>query len=280
MSGPSPRWLPSRPIVRGAFGAAPVGYCPGVTPRPDVGKQAALDVSSGVEGWLSADQGSRLWEAARRVPAGGSVVEIGSFRGRSAVVLASAAPDGVDIVAIDPHAGGDRGPNEIAPEADRGEADNEAFHANLRRAGVDGRVRLVRKLSGDALGDVSGELDLLYIDGAHRYSPASDDIARWGARVRQGGTLLIHDSFNAIGVTGALLRLVVFGGAWRYLGRSGSLVEYRREPVAGVRRLANSARQLAQLGYFARMITVKVALTTRTYPVARLMGHRSRDWPY
>jgi predicted O-methyltransferase YrrM len=251
-----------------------------VTPRPDIGPKAALDASSSIEGWLSREQGARLYYAAHQVPAGGSIVEIGSFRGRSMVVLATAAPDEVDIVAIDPHAGGDRGPNEISPEADRGEADNQAFRANLRRAGVDGRVRLVRKMSGDALGDVSGELDLLYIDGAHRYRPASDDISRWGARVRPGGTLLIHDSFNAIGVTAALLRLVVFGGSWRYLGRTGSLVHYRRESMHGVRRASNSLVQLAQLGYFTRMITVKVALTARLYPLARLLGHRSRDWPY
>jgi predicted O-methyltransferase YrrM len=260
--------------------AAVFGYCPGVTQRPDIGPQAALDASSKVEGWLSRDQAARLYFAAHRVPTGGSIVEIGSFRGRSAVVLASAAPDGVHIVAIDPHAGGDRGPGEITPQADRGQADNEAFHANLRRAGVDDRVRLVRKLSGDALGDVSGELDLLYIDGAHRYSPASDDIARWGARVRPHGSLLIHDSFNAIGVTAALLRHVVFSDTWSYLGRTGSLVEYRRQPLHGVRRAANSVIQLAQLGYFARMIIVKLALTTRLYPLARLMGHRSREWPY
>jgi predicted O-methyltransferase YrrM len=258
----------------------PVGYCPGVTPRPDAGKQAALDASSEVEGWLSTAQGSRLWEAARRVPPGGTVVEIGSFRGRSAVVLASAAPEGAAIVAIDPHAGGDRGPGEIAPRADRGEADNQAFHANLRRAGVDQRVRLVRKASGEALEEVSGGIDLLYIDGAHRYRPASDDISAWGARVRPGGMLLIHDAFNAIGVTGALLRLVVFGSSWRYLGRTGSLAEYRRDAVRGAPRVANTARQLAQLGYFARMLNVKVALTARMYPVARLMGHRTRDWPY
>jgi predicted O-methyltransferase YrrM len=259
---------------------ATVRYCPGVTSRPDVDKQAALGASSGVEGWLSAAQASRLWEAARRVPPGGSIVEIGSFRGRSMVVLASAAADGAEIVAIDPHAGGDRGPNEIAPQAERGQADNDAFHATLRRAGVEHRVRLVRKLSGDALGDVTGDLDLLYIDGAHRYSPASDDISRWGARVRPGGSLLIHDSFNAIGVTGALLRLVVFADTWRYVGRSASLVEYRREQVRGAGRALNSGRQLAQLGYFARMITVKVALTVKLYPLARLLGHRSRDWPY
>src|SRR5690349_2956533 len=51
---------------------------------------AALAAVSGVEGWLTDAQARRLWDAARTVPAGGSVVEIGSYRGRSTVVLARA----------------------------------------------------------------------------------------------------------------------------------------------------------------------------------------------
>ena len=65
---------------------------------------------------------------------------IGSFRGRSTIVLASAAARTVAVVAIDPHGGGDRGPNEITPDARRGDADHDTFHANLRTAGVDERV--------------------------------------------------------------------------------------------------------------------------------------------
>ncbi len=49
--------------------------------------------------------------------------------------------------------------------------------ANLAAAGVADRVRHVRKPSGSALGDVDGPIDLLYIDGAHRYTPAKDDIS-------------------------------------------------------------------------------------------------------
>ena len=66
-----------------------------------------------VEGWMSPDQARRLYDAAARTAAGQRIVEIGSFRGRSTIVLASAAPDGVEIVAIDPHAGNDRGPQEF-----------------------------------------------------------------------------------------------------------------------------------------------------------------------
>ena len=43
--------------------------------------------------------------------------------------------------------GSDRGPQEIAPDAARGEADHEAFLANLAAAGVADRVRHVRKPS-------------------------------------------------------------------------------------------------------------------------------------
>ena len=38
--------------------------------------------------------------------------------------------------------------------------------------------------------------------------------------------MLVHDSFSSIGVTLALLRHITFG-AWTYVGRSGSMAEYR-----------------------------------------------------
>jgi predicted O-methyltransferase YrrM len=244
------------------------------------GFSAAVERVNGVEGWLSDGQARRLWDCAQRVPAAGRIVEIGSFRGRSTIVLALASWSEVEIVAIDPHGGGDRGPNEIAPDAGRGESDNAVFRRNLHDAGVEGRVRHVRAMSSQASGDVRGTVDLLYIDGAHRYAPARDDIASWGARVSTGGTLVIHDSFNAIGVTLALLRLLAFGSEYRYVGRTASMAEYHREAVHGIARVVNAGRQLAQLGYFTRMIAVKLALTAHAYPVARALGHPSREWPY
>ena len=38
-------------------------------------------------------------------------------------------------MAIDPHGGGDRGPQEIAPDATRGDEDHDAFVANLDAQG-------------------------------------------------------------------------------------------------------------------------------------------------
>jgi predicted O-methyltransferase YrrM len=251
------------------------------TPVAERDFDAALAAIDGVEGWLSADQARRLWDAARRVQPPARIVEIGSFRGRSTIVLRLAADGDVEVVAIDPHGGGDRGPQEIAPDAARGDDDSRVFRANLESAGVLDRVRHVRRMSGDALGDVEGPIDVLYVDGAHRYGPARADIEEWGARVRPGGTMLVHDAYNAVGVTLAQARLLFASGGWRYVGRSRSLAEFRREQLSGGARMRNAFRQLADLPYFVRNGLIKVALVARLRPVARLLGQPDEDaWPY
>jgi hypothetical protein len=221
-----------------------------------------------IEGWLTDAQAARLRAAAER--SSGTVVEIGSFRGKSTVVLASVTP----VIAIDPHAGSDRGPQEFAPDAVRGDADFEAFHANLRAAGVEERVRHVRKFSADALDDVDGPLSLLYVDGAHRFGPARADLVQWGGRVAPGGTMLVHDAFSSIGVTGALFAVCLSG--WRYVGRTGSLAEYRREPARG-----QLLAHVRELPWFARNVTIKVLVVLGRRRWAERLGLApDARWPY
>jgi hypothetical protein len=235
------------------------------------GFSVTLASVAAVEGWMTDAQAQRLWDRACSVREGGRIVEIGSFRGRSTIVLASAASSDAEVVAIDPHAGNDRGPQEIEGFEDEAEQDHEVFHANLRAAGVDDRVRHVRRPSQEALDEVSGAVDLLYIDGAHRYRPALADIRRWGERVPPGGTLLIHDSFSSIGVTLALLRSMLASADFRYVGRSTSMAEYRRGRLPRKERLSNAGRQLAQLPWFARNVVIKVLIATHL---------KKGSWPY
>ena len=44
--------------------------------------------------------------------------------------------------------------------------------------------------------------------------------------------------------------------------------------------MGNGLRQLAQLPWFARNVTVKVLFAARLRPLARLLGHRSETVPY
>ena len=232
-----------------------------------------------VQGWMTRSQAERLWAAASRLGTGARIVEIGSYHGRSAIVLSSASVPGVQVFAIDPHGGNDRGPQQIHGEFAEGQRDHEAFLANLSREGVRERVTHVRKPSQDATGDIPGVLEVVYIDGAHRYQPARADIARWGEKVAPGGTLLIHDSFSSVGVTLALLTTLVFGRDFRYVGRSGTMTEYRRERVRGAARLSSVLRQLSQLPYFARNVFFKALILLGLRRVTRALGHGG-EWPY
>ncbi len=230
---------------------------------------------------MTDDQARRLHDRAAELGAGAQIVEIGSFRGRSMIVLASVAADEVAITAIDPHMGSDRGPQEIEADQARGDDDYDLFHANLSAAGVDERVTHVRKMSDAALDDVEGEIDLLYIDGAHRFGPARADIVQWGERVSGGGTMLIHDSFSSIGVTLALMTTTFYGGRWKYVGRSQSMAEYRRVNMTFGERLRNALRQELQLLWFVRNVVIKVLIVAKLAPLTRLLGHRNTDeWPY
>ncbi|MEO6653419.1 MAG: class I SAM-dependent methyltransferase, partial [Ilumatobacteraceae bacterium] len=145
-----------------------------------------------VQGWMTRGQAESLYRAAAACPPGGTIVEIGSFHGRSTIVLASGCPDDATVIAIDPHAGNDRGPQELEGFEEDANRDHETFNLNLRAAGVAERVTHLRMFSNDALASLDGEIDVLYVDGAHRFTPAKSDIDGFGARVRLGGTMLIH----------------------------------------------------------------------------------------
>jgi hypothetical protein len=135
----------------------------------------------------------------------------------------------------------------------------------------------VRAFSDAAHDEVAEPIDVLYIDGAHRYAPARKDIVDWGARVRPGGTMLIHDSFSSIGVTLAILRELVPSGEWQYLRRSRSLAVYEKRRGSRIR---SATRQLAQLPWFARNIVLKVLLTLGVGTLLKRLGRHEPVWPY
>ncbi len=164
---------------------------------------------------------------------------------------------------------------------DEASADHAVFLANLERAGVADRVRHLRMFSDEALGHVEGQVDVLYIDGAHRYGPALADIRSWGDRVADGGTMLIHDSFSSIGVTGAIFRALVPGSKFRYVGRSRSMTIYRADLGGGLAaRLGNAARQTAQLPWFVKNVALKVMLSVGYGRLLARLGRPVPEWPY
>jgi predicted O-methyltransferase YrrM len=163
--------------VDGAAAGQPAGTLAGVSGLPDDLRRHL----AGVEGWLSDEEAGMLYELARRATGRGVVVEIGSFKGRSTISLGlgSRAGASLPIYAIDPH----RGPS------------YDAFLANIARAGIDDLVTQVRQPSQQAL-EAIGEhpIELLFIDGSHKYEMVLQDFALFVPRVVEGGWVVMHDT--------------------------------------------------------------------------------------
>ena len=117
----------------------------------------------------------------------GCIVEIGSFRGMSTIALAQGAR--VPVYAIEPHEefvgvlGGRFGP-----------ADRRAFFANLLKAGVVERVRLVNLSSEVVAPGWQLPVGLLWIDGDHRYEAVRRDFECWEPHLR--GPVAFHDAIQ------------------------------------------------------------------------------------
>src|SRR2546425_13048693 len=97
--------------------------------------QRVQALASGIDGWLADHEGRLLYELARRCTGRGVIVEIGSWKGRSTIWLASGSKAGaaVPVHAIDPHTGSPEHRPDGAPVATF-----EEVRANVARAGVHG----------------------------------------------------------------------------------------------------------------------------------------------
>ena len=227
----------------------------------------AWAIAEPIPGWLTREQARVLWEAARRLPAGARVVEIGSYQGRSTAVLGCAARDrGVALIAVDPFVDG----RLFGGEPTRGK-----FEKNIAAAGLTDVVELVAEYSTRLRPGWTRRFDLLYIDGKHDYWTFTDDL-RWSEHLADGGEIVVHDCFSSIGVTCGVLAAVLPGRRYTYLDRAGSLARFRLRPPS----VRDRARIVRELPWFVRNVGIKVLLRLRLYPVARAVGHTGRYDPY
>ncbi len=149
-----------------------------------------------IPGFLVEDEARFLGLMAACAPRGGNIVEIGSFKGKSTVILAMVAGHyGLGpIVAIDPH-------NFHSPELQEhrtapGASSYEEFLSNLQRAGVAELVEVHRAYSGDMAAGWSRPIRFLWIDGDHGYGGAKSDFDGYAPHVLPYGIVALHDALH------------------------------------------------------------------------------------
>lgn len=147
-----------------------------------------------VPGFLLEDEARLLGYLAACTPAAGAIVEIGSFKGRSTVMLAKvAAHYGLgQVVAIDPHTHNLTTAPSNAPRP----STYDTFLASLRTANVEQHVEVHKTLSTEVSRTWSRPVRLLWIDGDHTYAGAKADFDGFMPFVQPGAVVMLHDALN------------------------------------------------------------------------------------
>ncbi|MGI5454356.1 class I SAM-dependent methyltransferase [Streptomyces sp. CA-249302] len=156
------------------------------------------------KGFMPAHEGLALYDAAVEAGALGlPLLEVGTYCGRSAVLLADAARQaGVVALTLDHHRGSEEqqpgweyhDPETVDPEL--GVMDTlPTFRRTLHRAGLEEHIVALVGRSPQVAAFWNSPLGLVFIDGGHTDEHAGADYEGWAPHVAEGGLLLIHDVF-------------------------------------------------------------------------------------
>lgn len=146
-------------------------------------------------GFLTEREGRFLALVAAGAPADGVILEIGSFKGKSTVGLATIAQRyGLGpVVAVDPHTA----PAATDPDLVGERSSWESFTASLEAAGVTGTVEAHRAYSRDLAPQWKRPIRFLWVDGDHTYAGAREDLALFGRHLVPGAVIAMHDVLHA-----------------------------------------------------------------------------------
>lgn len=142
-------------------------------------------------GFLTEREARFLALAASCAPAQGVVLEIGSFKGKSTVGLASVTLRyGLGpVVTVDPHSG----PSVTDPDVGASGSSWDDFRASLRAAGVESAVEAHRLFSRDLARGWNRPIRFLWIDGDHTYRGSKEDIDLFRPHLVSGAIVALHD---------------------------------------------------------------------------------------
>lgn len=157
------------------------------------------------KGFMPADEGMALHAAARgaaedlRLP----LLEVGTYCGRSTILLADAARRaGTVVVTVDHHRGSEEqqpgweyhDPSLVDPHT--GLTDTVPhLRRTLHAAGLEGHVVAVVGRSPQVAALWTRPYSLVFIDGGHTDEHATADYEGWAPQVAEGGLLAVHDVF-------------------------------------------------------------------------------------
>ena len=190
-----------------------------------------------IDGWLLLEEAVELFSLVEKIagPAP-TVCEIGSWKGKSAYVLASALRkrNGGTLFCVDPFTG--EGDLASAPtyQKEVSKLDVsllENFRNTMNHYELFDYIKIIPSKSEDARKKFnSSRIDLLFIDGNHEDDDVFNDFDLWAPLVVSGGYVVVHD-VGAVHVTGprnVYEQRIARGSEWSDVRIVGEMAVARR----------------------------------------------------
>ena len=196
--------------------------------------EALLKEVGTVEGFLEPNEMRFLALLAACPTAAGEILEIGSFKGKSAIILAkSAALSGKTIVhAVDPMTA----PCETDPDLHGADSSFPDFQKNIREHGVEDLIEFHQKYSFELAGSWNTPLRFLWIDGDHTYKGTKLDFDGFAPHLSDGAIVAIHDVLHGFeGGVRVFMEDILLSPHFGACGFVGSIAwaQFHRDEAAG-----------------------------------------------
>ena len=163
-----------------------------------------LEVARAAKGFMPDDEGLALHAAGRDAAPVGPLLEVGSYCGKSAVYLGSAARAGGTLLfSVDHHRGSEENqagwehhdPEVVDPGTGRMDT-LPFFRRTIERAGLEDAVVAVVGDSPVIAAHWRTPLGLVFVDGGHAPDVVLADYEAWSPHVAADGALVFHDVFE------------------------------------------------------------------------------------
>lgn len=132
------------------------------------------------------------------------MIEIGSYLGESTILFAQKFNK---IISIDPFLDNYDMEDEVCKD---NYANFDLVYEEFKKNTKDYKnITHIRKLSDDAVNDITEKVDFVYIDGLHQYEQVKKDIINYMPFVKSGGFIGGHDYLGSwVGVKAAVDELI------------------------------------------------------------------------
>ena len=159
-----------------------------------------LRLSATIPGWTRGEEARELLRISHSLSAGAVLVEIGSFFGAGAILLAGPRRiRGSGLVhCIDPFDG--TGDSFSVPHYQRilgefgGDSLRDHFERNVHDAGLAPWVRIHQGRADEVARSWTTPIDLLYLDGDQSRKGVREAYDSWAQFLKTGGTIAVHNS--------------------------------------------------------------------------------------